>query len=154
MSLANKGADGGHKPLNANIDKIITINKKRADVYAVFRNLEGLTKYIKPLKKVRIINKKESEWEAEMPSMGNYKWTITLIEDVPGKLISWEVLTAKGSRAEGSFKFTDVGTNATEVLVSVAYHSPLGRLTNLFNPVIENRAQDGIDDFVSAVEKG
>ncbi len=150
----NKRDTAQSKPLNAKAEKTVIINKTRKEVYAVYRNFEGLPKYINQLTNVRIINEKHSEWEAHVSPIGSYKFNMEIVKFEEDKFFSWQASTAKGLGASGTFTFKDAGGNATEVHAEISYHLPLGMLTKIFSPIIERKVDEEVKNFVSLVEKG
>ena len=67
----------------------LTIRKPPAEVYAFFRKLSQLPRFVNYLALVREADANYSHWVAEMPGGGTVSWDTKITEDRPGELIAW-----------------------------------------------------------------
>jgi uncharacterized membrane protein len=98
----------------------ITINRPPADVYAFFRKLSQLPRFMDYLAAVTERDGKLSHWVAKLPMGGTLSWDARITEDRPGELIAW--LSVEGSliQTRGRVTFAKTpGRNMTEVRVEM-----------------------------------
>ena len=70
------------KSSNVNIRTSITINRPISEVYAFWRNLENLPKFMNHLESVKTISSTRSEWTAKGPAgIGSVSWKAEIIKD-------------------------------------------------------------------------
>lgn len=96
-----------------------TINKPPEEVYAFFRKLSQLPLFMDYLESVREIDSRRSHWVAKLP-IGSIGWDAEIIDDRPGRLISWQSVEHTPIRTRGRVAFTRApGRNMTEVRVEM-----------------------------------
>lgn len=98
----------------------VTINKPVAEVYAFWRKLENLPRFMDYLESVTERSGGRSHWIAKLPLGGTITWDAEIIDDRPNELIAWR--TVEGSllahRGEVTFARTP-GRDMTEVRVQL-----------------------------------
>ena len=61
------------------------MNRPRYQVYAFWRNLENLPRFMKHLANVKEIDSAHSHWEAIIPgNLGRLKWNAIVVKEEPG----------------------------------------------------------------------
>jgi len=144
------------KSSNVNIRTSITINRPINEVYAFWRNLENLPKFMNHLESVKTLNSAQSEWTAKGPAgIGTISWKAAIIKDQKEKLLSWQSLDEAPVKNFGKVLFKAVG-NATEIEVTISYRAPLGiagqGAAKLVNPLFEKIVHDDIQGLKSYLE--
>ncbi len=144
------------KASNVNIRTSITINKPISEVYAFWRNLENLPKFMTHLDSVKTISSTASEWIAKGPAgIGLLRWRAAIIKDQKEKLLSWQSNDDAPVKNFGKVLFKAVG-NTTEIEVTISYRAPLGiagqGAAKLLNPIFEKIVHDDILGFKSYLE--
>lgn len=144
------------KSSNVNIRTSITINRPINEVYAFWRNLENLPKFMNHLESVKTLNSTQSEWTAKGPAgIGTISWKAAIIKDQKEKLLSWQSLDEAPVKNFGKVLFKSVG-NATEIEVTISYRAPLGiagqGAAKLLNPLFEKIVHDDIQGLKSYLE--
>jgi uncharacterized membrane protein len=144
------------KGSNVNIRTNITINKPISEVYAFWRNLENLPKFMKHLESVKTLNSTQSEWTAKGPAgIGSLTWKAEIIKDQKEKLLSWQSLADAPVKNFGKILFKSKG-QATEIEVTISYRAPLGitgqGAAKLVNPLFKNIVHDDISSLKSYLE--
>lgn len=145
------------KGSNVNIRTSITINKPINEVYAFWRNLENLPKFMKHLESVKTVNSTQSEWTAKGPAgIGSLSWKAEIIKDQKEKQLSWQSLDDAQVKNFGKVLFKANGSN-TEIDVTISYRAPLGiagqGAAKLLNPIFEKIVYDDISGLKSYLEK-
>ena len=133
MGVSSVGDDGrqvsvpyGH---GVRIEKSVTIKAPVESVYAFWRNLENLPRFMHNLEKVEVYDAKRSHWWAKGPAGTSVDWEAEIINEVPHELIGWRSI--EGSRIDnaGSVHFTSLPDGrGTEVKVVLRYDPPAGIL--------------------------
>jgi uncharacterized membrane protein len=142
------------------INSTFTINKPRMDIYAFWRKLENLPKFMQHLEKVKELDDKRSTWTAKIPAgIGTVSWEAEITEDISGEVISWCSLPGSTVDNAGEVRFKDAANNnGTDVEIKISYRLPAGDLgsiaAKLFNPAIERMMREDVRTFKQIFETG
>lgn len=144
------------KASNINIRISSVINKPVSEVYAFWRDLANLPKFMTHLESVEPISNTISKWTAKGPAgIGQLSWTAEIVNDEKERLISWNSLPDSTIKNAGKVIFKPKG-NTTEIDVTISYHAPLGiageSAAKLLNPYFEKLVQADIMNFKSYLE--
>ncbi len=81
------------KSSNVNIRTTININRPVSEVYAFWRKLENLPKFMKHLESVTELDALTSEWKAKGPAgIGSVTWKAEILMEEKDKMLSWHSL--------------------------------------------------------------
>lgn len=146
------------KAHNVNIRVNSVINKPLSEVYAFWRNLENLPKFMNHLESVTSVNHTISEWKAKGPAgIGKLTWKAEIIKDEKEKLLSWHSLPDASIENTGKIVFKPKG-KATELDITISYRAPLGiageSAAKLLNPFFEKMVKDDILNLKTYLESG
>ena len=83
----------------------LTIRKPPAEVYAFYRKLSQLPRFVNYLALVREADANYSHWVAELPGGGTVAWDTKITEDRPGELIAWRSVEGSLIKARGRVTF-------------------------------------------------
>ena len=144
------------KVTNINIHTSSLVNRPVSEVYAFWRDLENLPKFMTHLESVEPINYTTSKWTAKGPAgIGKLSWKAEIIKDEKERLISWNSLPESTIKNSGEVVFKPRG-KATQIEVHISYNAPLGKAgetaAKLFNPYFEKLVQSDIMNFKSYLE--
>ena len=144
------------KVTNINIHTSSLVNRPVSEVYAFWRDLENLPKFMTHLESVEPINYTTSKWTAKGPAgIGKLSWKAEIIKDEKERLISWNSLPESTIKNSGEVVFKPRG-KATQIEVHISYSAPLGKAgetaAKLFNPYFEKLVQSDIMNFKSYLE--
>lgn len=136
------------KSSNINIRFTADINRPVSEVFAFWRNLENLPKFMSHLDNIKTIDSTVSEWTAKGPAgIGSISWKARIVKDRKNKLLSWSSLEGSSIRNAGKVIFKDKGSS-TELDITISYHAPLGiageSAAKLLNPYFENMVRSDI----------
>ena len=121
---------GRHR--DASVDVALTIARPVDDVYAFWRRLENLPRFLHSVHKVTEIDETRSRWEADVPEVGHVSWDAEILEDRPGELIAWRSLRGSEVHHSGAVSFRPApGGRGTEVRLEMEPFSRGGRLSRL-----------------------
>jgi uncharacterized membrane protein len=141
------------------IEKTISVFRPPHEVYAMWRNLENLPRFISHLESITADDDKRSHWVARIATPARLEWDAVITEDRETESISWQ--SAPGSEVEhaGSVYFRAVpGRSATEVRVALSYKAPGGiaggAVAKLLSTVTDHRIKEDLRCFKAIVEAG
>lgn len=137
----------------------ITINASPDAVYAAWRNLEQLPRFMYHLKSVTTTDDRRSHWVAKAPAGTTVEWDAEITDDVPGERIAWRSTGDASVESSGSVRFAAApGGQGTEVYVEVSYSPPGGILgsavAKLFGEEPNQQISDDLRRFKQIVETG
>lgn len=115
--------------LGVRVDKSVTINKPRAEVYAFWRNFENLPKFMRHVHSVSRLDGNRSHWIAQSLGGRTVEWDAEMNNEVENQLIGWRTLPGSDVDSAGSVRFhTAPGGRGTEIHLSLQYNPPGGEL--------------------------
>ena len=141
------------------LEKTISVFRPVNEVYAVWRNLENLPRFMSHLESVTVIDDKRSHWVARVPGPLRLEWDAVITEEHENESLSWASVPDSDIAHAGSVYFRSVpGRNATEVRVSLSYQPPAGAagaaVGKLVSTITEERLKEDLRCFKAIVEAG
>jgi uncharacterized membrane protein len=98
------------------------------EVYAFWRSLENLPRFMRYLDSVRQDTADRSHWVAIGPGGLRVEWDAELINEIENELIAWRSLPGSDVTTAGSVHFDSVrGGRETQVTVNLQYSPPAGK---------------------------
>ena len=136
----------------------VSLNKPRAEVYAFWRKLENLPRFMRHLASVEELDQTRSRWTAKGPAgVGSVTWEAEILEDHQNEFISWSSLPGSAVDNAGQVRFIETPTG-TDIQVQVTYRLPAGDVgsvaARLFSPMAEKMLHDDIRDLKRVMESG
>jgi uncharacterized membrane protein len=108
---------------------VITINRTPEEVYAFWRNLHNLPRFMGHVESVEILDERRSHWEVAGPGGKTVEWNATISDDRPNEVIAWRTLEGADLANAGEVRFVRApGGRGTEVRVRMRVEPPGGRL--------------------------
>ncbi len=111
-----------------NVCEAVTIQRSADELYREWRNLEALPDRMQHLDSVQELSDGTSHWAARGPAGKVFEWDAEILQDIPGKLISWRSLPGAEVISAGSVNFDEVPGHGTSVTVRLQYDPPGGKL--------------------------
>lgn len=109
------------------VDKSVTINRPRQEVYAFWRRLENLPQFMEHLESVVQTSPVRSHWVTKGFAGKTLEWDAEIVNEIEGELIGWRSLKGASVNNAGSVHFDDApGGRGTTVKVSLQYNPPGG----------------------------
>lgn len=145
---------------SVDILKTVTIHKPVEEIYAFWRQLENLPRFMKHLVQVQQLSDKKSHWEANLPlGNTNIKWDAIIVEEEPNQKISWRSVPGASIDNSGEVRFRKApGNKGTEVQIALTYRPPLGEIgegiSKLLNQVFAQMIKEDIRRFKQLMETG
>ena len=120
---------GSKETTGIHVEKAVTIGKSPEEVYAFWRDLPNLPRFMDHLKSVDVTGEKTSHWVAKAPAGREVAWDAEIIVDEPNARISWQSLPGADIENAGTVRFVAApGGRGCEVHVTVQYYPPGGLL--------------------------
>jgi uncharacterized membrane protein len=141
------------------IEKSVTINRPREDLYRYWRNFENLPQIMTHLESVRQVSDRVSHWVARAPGGGTVEWDAELTEERENERLAWQSLENADVPNSGSVTFRDgPGGRGTELHVTLTYEPPMGALgrtvASLLGEEPEQQVEDDLRNFKQSMETG
>ncbi len=127
LSITTSGEDSS-ETLGIHVERAISIDKPRAELYSFWRNLENLPRFMEHLQSVWLTGDRTSHWAAKGPAGKSVEWDAEIINEQENELISWRSLDGSDVPNAGTVRFVDGPKGrGTEVHVTIQYYPPGGK---------------------------
>jgi uncharacterized membrane protein len=122
------GIDTAHNgEAGIRIEKVVTINRPREEVFDYWRHLENLPRFMEHLESVQVTGEKSTHWKAHGPGGVTMEWDAETTEEVEGQYIGWHSVGEAKLPNQGKVEFFEApGNRGTEVKVAIDYFPPGG----------------------------
>lgn len=141
------------------IGRTVTINRLRSEVYAFWRNLENLPKFMENIVSVTATDERRSHWIVTAPGGKTVEWDSVIVDDIPNQLISWKSAEGSDITHSGHIEFRDArGKRGTEVTAIILYDPPAGAvgkmIAKLFQEEPKIQSRRDLRRFKQLMETG
>ncbi|HSF44094.1 MAG TPA: SRPBCC family protein [Thermoanaerobaculia bacterium] len=111
----------------APIQTAVTIGRPASEVYAFWRRLENLPRFMNNVESVTEAGDGRSHWVAKSPLGFRVEWDAEIVEEQEGRLLSWRSLPGAQVHNAGTVHFEEApGDRGTVVRVSFEYKAASG----------------------------
>lgn len=143
----------------ADTHAVFLVNASPEQAYSLWRDFEGLSRFMVHLKSVRELDALRSEWVALGPGQREIRWNAEITEDTPNQRIAWRSLPNSDVRTSGTVSFRpDPLGRGTFVRATVQYGVPGGPvatgLAALFGKNPEFVVREDVRRFKQLLESG
>ncbi len=133
--------------LGIRVDRSVTIQRDRAELYRYWRNLENLPKFMRFLYSVQEIDNRRSHWVAKGPAGMQLQWDAEIINDIENQVIGWRSLPNADVANAGSVQFKDAQNGSgTLVMVELQYEPPAGTVGAFLAKLIGSDPERLVDE--------
>jgi uncharacterized membrane protein len=137
----------------------LTVNRPVEDVYRFWRDLENFPRFMYHVESVETLTDTRSHWVARAPAGTKVEWEAEIVEDVPGRRLSWGSVDASGIENSGRVEFRAAPRGqGTEVAVELEYKPPAGPLgsvvARLFGEEPSQQLRDDLRRLKQVLETG
>jgi uncharacterized membrane protein len=124
-----------------------TIRKPAPEVYAFWRDLENLPRFMAHLEEVHTTGDRTSHWLAAAPFGKDVGWDAEITEEAPGERIGWRSTENADVPNEGTVRFGPAPDGvSTEVHVVLHYDIPGGALGKAVAKYFGEEPHQQLDD--------
>jgi uncharacterized membrane protein len=111
------------------IGRTVTINRPRSEVYALWRTLENLPKFMENIVSITRVDDQRSHWVVAAPGGKTVEWDCVILEEIEDELIRWKSVEGSDITHSGHIEFRDAsGRRGTKVTATILYEPPAGTL--------------------------
>lgn len=134
------------------------VNRPREEVYAFWRQLENLPRFMRHLASVKQKNERNSVWQANTPGhFMTIKWTAQITREEEDSYIGWQSIDDSMIDNLGKVEFKDDPSgDGTELNIEFSYFPPAGHIgrgiASLFTGWFEEIVREDITNFKHYVE--
>jgi uncharacterized membrane protein len=148
---------GGHDDVST--EAAATIARPPGEVYAFFRRLENVPRFMAFVESVQPIDETRSRWVARTAAGQVLHWEAEILEDRPGELIAWRSRPGALVHHAGAMRLRPApGDRGTEVRLEVEFEppgAPLGRaLAHVLGTATEYVAEEDLRRAKQILEAG
>jgi len=105
----------------------VTIDRPRELLYSFWRDFNNLPRFMHNIEHVSSDGSVRSHWVVAAPAGQTLEWDAAMVEDRPGRLISWKSLDGASVRHSGRVEFRDSpDARGTVVTLTITYEPPGG----------------------------
>ena len=141
------------------VERSVTIEKPRGELFAFWRNFENLPRFMEHLVSVRVDSPTRSHWQAKAPAGRTVEWDAEIVNEVPDEIIAWTSVGESDVSNAGAVNFSDApGGRGTIVRVTLDYEPPAGRvgaiLSHFFSEEPDRQIREDLRKFKQLMETG
>lgn len=137
------------------VERTITVNRPREEVYHFWRQLENLPRFMDHLESVTVLDEDRSHWVAKAPAGTKVEWDASIQDEIENELIVWRSLPGSDIDNAGSVHFIPAA-EGTEVRVVLSYDPPAGKVgaavAKLLGEEPEQQIEEDLRRFKQVVE--
>jgi|ERR1051326_552304 uncharacterized membrane protein len=135
------------------VDKAITIERPASEVYAFWRQLENLPRFMRHVESVTVKDDLHSHWVVKGLGGKKLEWDAETIEQRENEMISWRSTPGADVDNAGSVWFTPVPNGqGTVVRVELKYIPPGGKTGALVSKVFRKDADSEIEEDLNRLK--
>jgi uncharacterized membrane protein len=149
----------GRAGKNAPIQRTVTINRPRQELYAFWRDFTNLSQFMDNIERIERLDENRSRWTVKAPAGTSIEFVSRVTEDVPGSVIGWESEEGADVRNSGRVEFIDAPPGrGTYVRATISYDPPAGALGKAIAKVLQRepnvQARRDLRRFKQLMETG
>ncbi|HEX6271182.1 MAG TPA: SRPBCC family protein [Anaerolineales bacterium] len=160
MMEIDRARENGHPGIR--VERSVTVNRPRDQLFRIWRNLENLPRFMKHLKSVRVdqsSDNRRSHWVAMAPLGRTVEWDAEIVEEHENQLLAWKSVPGSTVDSTGRVDFNDApGQRGTIVHVSMQYNPPAGSMgaafAKLFGQDAGQQVREDLRQFKQIMETG
>ncbi len=145
-------------PGGMHVTESVLIYRPIAEVYAFWRDLRNLPRFMSHLHEVTPLNGNMSHWIAEGPGGLIIEWDAEIINEVENKVIGWKSIPGSDVISAGSVNFRERPGRGTELRVKLQYEPRAGRaaawIARLFGDNPEQMIREDLRHLKMVLEAG
>jgi uncharacterized membrane protein len=140
------------------VEKTLVIDRPAHDLYRFWRRLENLPQAMRHLKSVHSIDGQHSRWVADGALGKDVEWDAEIINEREDEMLAWASLPGGEVETAGSVHFRPLSADRTEVVVSLKYNPPAGKvgaqIATVLGEGLEEKLDEDLNTFKQVMETG
>ena len=114
----------------------VTIRRPANELYAFFKDAGNFAKIFRQPNSVSPEDALTSAWTIALPDGQRAQCRVQIINDHPGELLAWSSVEGADISGAGTLRFEKAtGSQGTEVIATVEYDPPEGKLASAFQRI-------------------
>jgi uncharacterized membrane protein len=111
------------------VKAVVTIRRPVEEVYAYFRELSNLPRFMRHIESVEERSDGTTHWAVRGPGKRMFEWDAEIVKERPNEILSWRSRPGGDVDTDGVVRFVPApGGRGTEVHAKIRYHAPGGRV--------------------------
>ena len=157
-AIGRDNASAEDKDTSVNLSNSIVVERPVEEVYAFWRKLENLPRFMSYLKTVSQTSEKQSDWEAHIPGdLVTIQWKAEITGERPNEYLAWRSLPGADVENSGEVQFEGLPNGQRTVIhATITYRPPAANagalVAKLLNPVFEGMVKGDLDRFKKVIE--
>lgn len=161
--LSGRSAATASKAHNRQQDAIVNesviVDRPARQLYDFWRNFTNLPQFMDNIKSVDRIDERRSHWVIKAPAGTSVEFDSRVVDDVPGRVISWQSEEGASVPNRGRVEFIETASGgSTNVRVTMSYDPPAGAagraVAKLFQREPSVQAREDLQRFKRLMETG
>lgn len=154
---ARRSAGTGASRRETVIRESVIVDLPARQLYDFWRDFENLPQFMDNIKSVERIDARRSHWVIKAPAGTSVAFDSRVVDDVPGRSISWESEEGASVPNRGRVEFIETASGAgTNVQVTMSYEPPAGAagraVAKLFQREPSAQAREDLQRFKLLLE--
>jgi uncharacterized membrane protein len=137
------------------VEKSITINAPRENVYTFWRSFDNLPRFMSHLESVTMTGGGLlSHWVARAPAGMTIAWDAEIINEIPNEVIGWRSTEGASVPNAGAVRFEDApGGNGAQVHVKIEYMPPAGAVGAAFAALFGKEPNQQVEESLRQLKQ-
>ena len=158
--LSGRGSSTGSKGQQETVvTESVIINRPARQLYDFWRDFTNLPQFMDNIKSVDKLDALRSHWVIKAPAGTSVEFDSRVVDDVPGRSISWQSEEGASVPNRGRVEFIETAAgDATNVRVTLSYDPPAGAagrmVAKLFQREPSVQAAQDLERFKQLMERG
>jgi uncharacterized membrane protein len=138
------------------IETAVTINKPREELYAFWRRLENLPRFMKNLEQVVDLGNGRSHWVGKSALGFKAEWDAEIVDEQEGRRLSWHSLPGSQVHNAGTVSFEDSPNGRGAIVrVSMELRGGIGQVIGkVFGGITQQQVREDLKRFKELMEAG
>jgi uncharacterized membrane protein len=129
------------------VEKSITINRSREELFHFWRNLENLPEFMSHVRSVKSNGPNRSHWTVTGPAGTTVEWDAEIHNEQPPEFLAWRTVGDSDINHAGSVHFDPApGGRGTEVRVILNYEPPAGQVGAMLAKLFGEDPEQQLDE--------
>lgn len=112
---------------DALVERTVTINRPRAELYAFWRDFANLALFMDNVERIDVLDAQRSHWVVKAPGGKTAEWDAVVTAEEEGAFIAWVSEAGADVPNSGRIDFRDAqGDRGTIVTATILYDPPAG----------------------------
>lgn len=139
--------------------RAVTIRQSANDLYAFCKNEESLAQVLNQSVAISREDAETAVWSIMLPDNQRAECRVQIINDHPGELLAWSSIEGSEISCAGTLRFEKaMGSESSEIIVTLEYDPPKGKLGALFEKIsgqdVGRQLSNALNRLKDAIESG